>query len=325
FGVTQYDPGIIYGAGMFLTFGTNIQNKANYILKSTNGISWTTIYSSSNALIAAAYGNNTWVFIGPNEIVAGSMTSSNWNWTQFQPGFSPSSIAYGNGTFVIAAYWSGVQSIILSSTDGIVWNYDSTLPLGYPSGIYVPMIAYGNGVFVTSGENDKANPVIDEVFASSNLILWTTNIICSTPSETYFHPINYGGNQFIGEYGTNVWTSINAIDWTNRFPISYDPLPFFTYGAGTFLVVSNYGQNIYQSGVFGPQSNSPATTLTISTYPGVTINGSAGAVYQIQSTTNLNSTWQPLTNLMLPFSPYIWVDTSPPAVGQKFYRSVQLQ
>ncbi|MGP8052648.1 MAG: hypothetical protein ACLQAH_02385, partial [Limisphaerales bacterium] len=42
FGVTQYDPGIIYGAGMFLTFGTNIQNKANYILKSTNGISWTT-------------------------------------------------------------------------------------------------------------------------------------------------------------------------------------------------------------------------------------------------------------------------------------------
>jgi hypothetical protein len=59
-------------------------------------------------------------------------------------------------------------------------------------------------------------------------------------------------------------------------------------------------------------------------YPGVTINGTAGAVYQIQDSTDLN-TWQTVTNFMLPCSPYIWIDTSSFVTGQKFYRSVQLQ
>jgi hypothetical protein len=98
-----------------------------------------------------------------------------------------------------------------------------------------------------------------------------------------------------------------------------------TYGQGTFVAYSG-GDFIYQSGVFASDSNSPApSNLTISTYPGVTINGSAGSVYQIQSSTNLNSAWQPITNFYLPYSPFIWVDTSSPVIGQKFYRSVQLQ
>jgi hypothetical protein len=92
---------------------------------------------------------------------------------------------------------------------------------------------------------------------------------------------------------------------------------------GGGFVAPNSGA--YQSGVFAPQTNFPSTTLSISIYSGVTITGTAGLVYQIQSTTNLNSAWQPLTNFMLPFSPYIWIDTSSPAIGQKFYRSVQLQ
>jgi hypothetical protein len=97
----------------------------------------------------------------------------------------------------------------------------------------------------------------------------------------------------------------------------------YAYGQGTFVEA---GQNIYESNVFASDSNSPApTALGISTYTGVTINGTAGAVYQIQSTTNLNSAWQSLTNFMLPYSPYIWVDTSSTVAGQKFYRSVQIQ
>ena len=318
YGFYEYDPGIVYGAGMFLTFGTNIQDNANLILKSTNGISWTTIYSSSNAQSAAAYGNNTWVFIGPNEILTASTTSSNWNWTEFQPGLGlyPTSIAYGNGTFVIAN-----GGLILSSPDGIVWQYDSYLTRGMGN------IAFGNGLFVSTGwDRDTNDFYVYEVLVSSNLIKWTTNVICNTGYD-YFpaSKITYGGNYFIGIFGTNVWTSVNAIDWTKRFYEPSDPYAFFAYGEGTFLLVSNNEQNIYQSDVFAPQSNSPSTTLAIATYPGVTINGTAGATYQIQYTTNLNSAWLPLTNFMLPHSPYVWVDTSSPVVGQRFYRSVQLQ
>ncbi len=321
-GPTPTPPGIVYGAGMFVAFGTSIEDNANYILKSTNGLTWTPIYTASNGVInavfAAAYGNNTWVFISTNEIITASITSSNWNWTQFQPSFSPGSIAFGNGKFVISLYIGGS---ILSSSDGIVWQYDSSLPAR------VTDIAYGDGVFVVTGVINPFNghswTNLYEVFVSSNLMQWTTNVICGyfelTPSQ-----IAFGGSQFIGNFGSDIWTSANAFDWTNRF-YGGPTTCAYAYGEGTFVCGNGANGDIYQSGVFTSQSNSPATTLAISTYPGVTINGAAGAVYQIQSTTNLNSTWQPLTNFMIPFSPYIWVDTSSPAVGKKFYRSVQLQ
>ena len=313
-------PGIAYGAGMFLTFGTNNEKKASYILKSTNGTGWTTIYTSSNCLFAAAYGNNTWVFIGTNEIVTATMTSSNWNWTEFQPGFSPCSIAYGNGTFVIAPYghYYSSPSAIFSSSDGIAWQYKSTLAGGLN-----PSIAYGNRVFVVTGDdyNDSlpGGPYIFNVFVSSNLVNWTQNTICESP-QRYVSHITYGGNQFVGYFGASVWTSTNSLDWTNRITDIWTST--FAYGEGTFVVADVYG-NIFQSGEFASPSNSASTTLAISTYPGVTINGTAGTTYQIQYTTNLNSTWLPLTNFYLPYSPYLWIDTSSIISGQKFYRSVQ--
>jgi len=112
--------------------------------------------------------------------------------------------------------------------------------------------------------------------------------------------------------------------WIANPYISGNWMTALTYGQGTF-VATILGGSIYQSGAFASQSNCPATTLGISTYPGVTINGTAGAVYQIQYTTSLNSTWQTLTNFMLPYSPYLWVDTSSTVSGQRFYRSIQLK
>jgi hypothetical protein len=317
YGPTPTPPGIAYGAGTFLTFGTSIADKVNYILKSTNGLTWTTIYTSSNgvsnAVFAAAYGDNAWVFISTNQIITASITSSNWNWTQFQPGFSPYSVAYGNGTFVIAPY--GYPDFILSSSDGTAWQYDSTLPVSNPK------LTFGNGVFVAAVVNYNAsltNPYIYEVFVSSNLLQWTSNIVCNTFGNIP-NQVGFGGNQFIGSFGYYVWTSANAFGWTNRFSNNFSAQ---AYGAGTFVVG---GADIYQSGIFSSQSNLLATTLGISTYPGVTINGTAGATYQIQYTTNLNSAWLPLTNFYLPYSPYLWIDVSSTVHGQRFYRSLQLQ
>jgi hypothetical protein len=65
--------------------------------------------------------------------------------------------------------------------------------------------------------------------------------------------------------------------------------------------------------------------LAISTYAGVTITGTPGAVYEVQCATSLNGPWSSLTNFALPCSPCLWVDTSSPVAGTRFYRSVQLQ
>ncbi len=314
--------GIAFGNGIFLTFGTNNQYKANYVLQSTNGTTWTTIYTSSNTLVSAAYGNNTWVFVGTNnEIVTAAVTSSNWNWSEFQPGFSPVCISYANGNFLISAIFNYVYSIF-SSSDGISWQYESSLPYlnGGSGASTLTGIAYGNGEFVTTAFGNYDS--VSFVFISSNLVQWTPAI---TNSFSWSHlPVVYGGNQFIVSLGSATYTSSNGYAWTTRLSGggNYANFNALTYGQGA-CVACNY--SIYKSGVFATQSNPLPTTLTISTYPGVTINGTADLTYQIQYTTNLNSSWLTLTNFTLPYSPYLWVDTSSSIVGQRFYRSVQLQ
>ncbi len=328
--------GVAYGNRNFLAFGTNSQYKANYVLQSTNGTSWTPIYTSSYTLFAAAFGNNTWVFIGTNDIVTATVTGSNWNWSEFEPDFSPACVAYGNGNFVIGASLQDGYSIF-SSSDGIVWDWDTAISSPGPFPLPGPGIAFGNGIFVATVPE---NPVYG-VYISTNISSW--NGIGNGGNVTNSAPVAFGGNNFIisgngtfsapgvyGRYDYNL-TSTNGYEWNAVSNAFGGPLPLpidaFAYGQGTFVAAGypSYSPYIYQSQVFANPSNSPAAILSISTYPGVTINGTAGATYQIQYTTNLNSSWQTLTNFMLPFSPYVWIDTSSPVVGQKLYRSVQLQ
>ena len=306
--------GVAYGNGTFLAFGTNTQFKANYILQSTNGITWTQIYTSSNTLFAAAYGNNAWVFVGRNEIVTANLTSSNWSWSDYQPIFSPACITYGNGVFVIGGNLGNYYSIF-SSSDGNAWQFDCNLTNSLAT-YFVPGIAYGNGVFVAS--------TASTAFVSSNLLSW--NLSLNYYAGFCPSPVAFGGNLFITYLANAFFSSPNGYTWTwlnNDSGLQGENA--IIYGQGAFVAADYFDNNIYQSGVFSTQTNSIATTLDISTYPGVTINGTAGAEYQIQFTTNLNSAWLTLTNFMLPYSPYVWVDTSSPVVGQRFYRTVQLQ
>ncbi len=311
--------GVAYGNGMFLMFGTNSQNEANYILQSTNGIAWTTIYTSSNTLTAAAYGNNTWVFISPNEITTAAITSSNWNWLEFQPSFAPSAVVYGNGMFVVSGYFSTGQLAMFTSYDGISWQYDSIFPgcNGLPAS---NGIGYGNGVFVVFQFHTISEGYCYSTGVSSNLVAWGSPD-CYWGGSSPLSSVAYGGNEFILSLGTDVFTRSDGYEWTLLNGIS--SLSTCTFGQGTFVAASN--NNIYQSGIFAVQSNSPPNILSIASFAGLTINGTAGGVYQIQYTTNLNSSWLPLTNFPLFYSPFVWVDTSSPIVGQRFYRSVQLQ
>ena len=116
--------GISYGNGQFMAYGQSSQGSANYILQSTNGINWTQIYTTSNTIAAAAYGNNEWVFIDGSEIVTANPTPSGWVWYGYQPAFNPVCITYANGNFLMGVNWGSLS--ILSSPDGVNWLYQST-------------------------------------------------------------------------------------------------------------------------------------------------------------------------------------------------------
>jgi len=62
--------------------------------------------------------------------------------------------------------------------------------------------------------------------------------------------------------------------------------------------------------------------LGIGTFTGVTITGTVGRTYQVQSSPDLAS-WTTRATLLLTSSPFLWIDQSPVS-GNKFYRAVML-
>lgn len=64
-------------------------------------------------------------------------------------------------------------------------------------------------------------------------------------------------------------------------------------------------------------------TMDIHMYAGLSISGSVGATYEVQYSTKVNTNnWQPLANIVLPTSPYLFFDTNSPSAPQRFYRTV---
>jgi hypothetical protein len=109
---------------------------------------------------------------------------------------------------------------------------------------------------------------------------------------------------------------------TNSYTI--DGIQFTNAGLYSVVISSPYGSvtnTAYQVVV------NPANT-SLGIFPGVYITGTAGYSYTILSTTNLADTnaWVTLTNIAIPTTPYIWVDTATdttlPGNPKKFYRVV---
>lgn len=331
--VLNYE-GIVFGGGLFMAFGIPVSTNSSvlrYILQSYDGMHWTNVYETPAQIRGAAYGNSQFVFVGDSII---STTLNPFQWAEFNPNLALGGVTFGAGQFVAVNVPSVSSSAayILSSADGIIWQYDYSM-----NNQSLGNVAYGNGMFVASWRTNNTNGSFPNqstygygFLVSSNLASWQSVQLGNSlgASASSLAGIAFGGNYFIGEAFTNyglgfkyTYTSTNGVDWINRAPANGATL--FAFGAGSFVATGN--GLLLQSGVFAPPSNPPPSSLTIATYPGVTINGTAGATYQIEYTTNLNSTWLPLTNFSLPYSPFIWVDTSSPIVGQRFYRSVQLQ
>jgi hypothetical protein len=319
-----------------VSYGTAIQTQPSYVCSSIDGIHWTTIFTNFAYINNAAYGNNTWVFTASATngyaLLTASVTSSNWSWSEVPIIEMPANLSYLNQTFVMQLNYD-YEELILSSPDGLSWQFMSTSP-SYPSGDGT--IYFGNGAYMLSAN--------DSIWTSSDLITWSTNVTYSDLDET---TIGYFGNRFVDALSTFAATnmngnsyltlqaiilsSTNGIEWqtngilTGPKTPSYDsqyPIQFLVLGQGTLIASTRY--DVYQSGAFATNSIPQPSTLNISTYAGMTINGEVGAVYQIQCSTNM-STWQSLTNLVLPYNPCIWVDTSTTVSGQRFYRSVQVQ
>jgi hypothetical protein len=74
---------------------------------------------------------------------------------------------------------------------------------------------------------------------------------------------------------------------------------------------------------FPPLNPPPWVGLGLGQNPRLTIHGSVGRVYRIECSTDLvEGTWQAVTNIILPQSPYAWHDLNATDSPTKFYRAV---
>lgn len=76
--------------------------------------------------------------------------------------------------------------------------------------------------------------------------------------------------------------------------------------------------------LLGRPSGPLQPSLTASTFAGVTIHGAIGTSYRIESRSALDAaaTWQKLSDLVLPTSPYLFIDQTSPGTTNRFYRAV---
>lgn len=76
--------------------------------------------------------------------------------------------------------------------------------------------------------------------------------------------------------------------------------------------------------LLGQVSGPAQASLTAATYAGISINGAVGSSYRIEykRAFDATNTWQKLTDVILPNSPYFFIDQSSPTASQRFYQAV---
>ncbi len=88
------------------------------------------------------------------------------------------------------------------------------------------------------------------------------------------------------------------------------------------------GTNINRIARLNGDITLPADTslLGLRMYPGLTVFGTVSNTYRIEYAADLNTPrlWTPLTNLVLPTSPYLFIDTERPGPPARFYRAISL-
>jgi uncharacterized repeat protein (TIGR03803 family) len=142
---------------------------------------------------------------------------------------------------------------------------------------------------------------------------------------TYSGGANGFGTIFMMTPAGQLTTLISFANSDGRYPLG----ALLQASDGNFYGTTFYGGTNAVGTVFRVVPASLPTTpadLQLNLYPGLTLQGTVGGRYQIEYNTDLTTTnWIPLTTIMLPSSPYLYVDTNSPAVANRFYRAVGLQ
>jgi len=120
-----------------------------------------------------------------------------------------------------------------------------------------------------------------------------------------------------GDWNNILWQGTDSGTFDLSVPLAAGDTIDFAVGA---ISSYSFGNTPIEASI--TCESEPKPSLDIHLYAGLAISGVIGTTYEIQYSTDLSSnTWQPLVDITLPTNPYLYVDTTSPASGQRFYRA----
>jgi phospholipase/lecithinase/hemolysin len=224
---------ITYGNGQFVAVGD-----LGTIVTSADGLTWAERHSgTTNGLTTIAYGNGRFVAAGAGVIVT-SADGVNWIVRPFLGNgglFNTSAIVYGNGQFVAWEQADSGKPGILTSIDGVEWQW-AFWPLD--SNIFA--IAHGDGQFVAVGASSANSS--GAIATSDDGVNWVQR---PSGTDKSLNGIAYGNGLFVA-VGTShadgsggVVTSTDGMNWVERQSWKTNSLEQIAYGNGQFLALGH--------------------------------------------------------------------------------------
>lgn len=149
---------VAYGDGLFVAVGDGGTNR---VMRSTDGITWTTVNVPAVSWRSVTYGNGLFVAVTSTSTTFQVMTSPDGlTWTGRSAAVNNQwrSVTFGNSLFVAVSV-SGTGNRVMTSTDGTTWTSRTSAAdngwysVGYGDGLFVAVSITGTGNRVmTSGE-----------------------------------------------------------------------------------------------------------------------------------------------------------------------------
>lgn len=152
----------------------------------------------------------------------------------------------------------------------------------------------------------------------SRWLLWGACIVVSTvapssPGQSTATPGFYAGLTFTGFVGSA--RSVEAVDALANGSQPWVTLTNFNLPSSPFLYI-DVTSSATSRRFYRPQ----AAGVSLRTYPGLTITGAVGSTNLVQY--DNGGTWTTLETVVLPASPYLWVDNAAPVGVVRAYRVV---
>jgi immunoglobulin I-set domain protein len=329
-----YEPSldtVVFGNGGFLALcGGGSPNPGiaqRRSLFSTNGIDWIAggvgHTSSSGGNSELVYQDGIWASTTQRDFYAqdGVLVSTNNGGTwERRLGFldGGGALSSGQGYFVVFQNIAIKLKQISSSTDSLSWQLRWPLTLSETNDGAALSAAFGNGTFVAVGYDGNGESYI---FQSGNI--GGLPMILHEPqdrSAIVDNPATFSVQAVGAPTLTYQWHR-DGTAISNATNTSYTIAQVTTGDvAGYHVVITNsFGS------VTSRVAQLTVSFLEIDLYAGLKILGVPGRTYRIDATPSSGPTsWQTLTNLVLPSSPYVWIDYESPDLPARIYRAGEL-